>query len=111
MVPGLLKAGIDDINNLVKPHVKALIENQLKEMQSTKVIMILWVKWKKPVKSAITIDPKDEGNPMDVKGDIADNDTVKPLYSGRFFVAPAESRSNSHGKALHCEHFYSEQLS
>ena len=27
-------------------------------MQSTKVIMILWVKWKKPVKSAITIDPK-----------------------------------------------------
>ena len=58
MVPGLLKAGIDDINSLVKPHAKALIENKLKEMQSTKVIIILWVKWKKPVKSAITIDPK-----------------------------------------------------
>ena len=57
-MPGLLKAGIDDINSLVKPHVKVLTENQLKEMQSTKVIMILWVKWKKPVKSAITIDPK-----------------------------------------------------
>ena len=56
-------------------------------MQSTKVIMILWVKWKKPVKSAITIDPKDEGNPMDVKGDIADNDTVEPLYSGRLVIA------------------------
>lgn len=60
MVPGLLKAGIDDINSLVKPHAKALIENKLKEMQSTKVIIILWVKWKKPVKSAITIDPKTE---------------------------------------------------
>ena len=60
MLPGLLKAGIDDINSLVKPHAKALIENKLKEMQSTKVIIILWVKWKKPVKSAITTDPKTE---------------------------------------------------
>ena len=40
-MPGLLKGYIDGIDGQVKPHVKALIEDQLKEMQSTKVIMTL----------------------------------------------------------------------
>ena len=39
--------------------MKTLIEDQLKEIQSTKVIMTLWVRWKKPVKLAVTLDPED----------------------------------------------------
>ena len=29
------------------------------EMLSTKLIITLWVRWKKPVKLAITLDPED----------------------------------------------------
>ena len=34
------------------------MEYQLKEIQSVNVIMTLWVRWKKPVKLAITLDPE-----------------------------------------------------
>ena len=47
---GLPIADIDDSVDRAKPHVKALIADQLKEMQSTKVTMTLRVRWKKPVK-------------------------------------------------------------
>ena len=36
-----------------------LIKDQLKEIQTSKVIMTLWVRWKKPVKLAITLAPED----------------------------------------------------
>lgn len=55
----LSKADIDDYFDQVKLYVKALIESQLNEIQSTQVIKTLWVKWKKPVKSTITLDPED----------------------------------------------------
>ena len=53
MVPELSKSDADDFFDQVKPHVKALIESQLKERQSTKFIMTLWVRWKKPMKSLL----------------------------------------------------------
>ena len=42
------KTDIDGYFDQTKPHVKTLIENQLKEMGSTKIIMTLWVISKKP---------------------------------------------------------------
>ena len=65
MIPGTTKADIDSYFYRTKPHIKALIEDQLKEMQSTKVIMALWIRWKKPVKLAITLDPEDLEGPQD----------------------------------------------
>ena len=85
-MPGLLKADFDRINGRVKSHMNALIEEQLKEMQSTKVIVTLWVRWKKPVKSAITIDPEDVEDDRDVEGNTVDNYTVEPVYSGLFIT-------------------------
>ena len=42
-----------------KPHTKALIGVQLRETHSAKVIVTLWVRWKKPVKLATRLDPED----------------------------------------------------
>ena len=50
VVPGLLKADSDDYIDQVKLYVKVLIESQLKERQSTKIRMTLWVRRKKSVK-------------------------------------------------------------
>lgn len=68
MVLGLLKAGIDGIDGRVKLHVKLLIDDQLKKLQSTKEITTLWIRQKKPVRSVITLDRKDVENAKDVEG-------------------------------------------
>ena len=68
MVLGLLKAGIDGIDGRVKLHVKLLIDDQLKKLQSTKEITTLLVRQKKPGRSAITLDRKDVENAKDVEG-------------------------------------------
>ena len=47
VIPGAPKTDIDSYLDQVKPHIKTLIENQLKEMGSAKIIMTLWVIWKK----------------------------------------------------------------
>ena len=59
VIPGILKADIDSYVDQAKPQIKTLIEDQVKEMQSTKAIITLSVRWKKSVKSAITLDPED----------------------------------------------------
>ena len=51
---------------MVKLHVKLLIEDYLKEMQSTIVIMTLWVRWKNPVKLGIVLDSKDVEDAKDI---------------------------------------------
>ena len=48
VIPGRPKTDIDSYFDQTKPHMKTLIENQLKEMGSTKVNMTLWIIWKKP---------------------------------------------------------------
>ena len=57
VIPGTPKTDTDSYFGQTKLHIKALIEDQLKEMQSAKVIMTLWLRWKNPVKLAITLDP------------------------------------------------------
>ena len=53
---------LDDVDSYfdqAKPYIKTFIENQLKEMESAKIIMTLWVLWKKPIKRLIKLDPND----------------------------------------------------
>ena len=59
MGPGAPKTDIDNYFDQTKSHIKTLVEDQLKEMWSAKIIMILWVRWKNPVKLAITLDLED----------------------------------------------------
>ena len=41
------KAGIDSYSDQAEAHIETLIEKQLKEMGSAKMIMNLYVRWKK----------------------------------------------------------------
>ena len=59
MIPGRPKTDIDSYFDQTKPHIKTLIENQLKEMGSAKIIMTLWVLWRKPIKRLIKLGPDD----------------------------------------------------
>ena len=45
--PGLPKAYVDTYIEKITPYVRSLIEQQIKEMGSTKVQLCIWVKWKK----------------------------------------------------------------
>ena len=53
---------LDDVDSYfdqARSYIKTLIENQLKEMESAKIIMTLWVLWKKPIKRLIKLDTND----------------------------------------------------
>ena len=62
VIPGVPKTDIDCYFDQTKPHIKTLIKNQLKEMESAKIIMTSWVVWKKPIKLLIELDPEDAKN-------------------------------------------------
>ena len=59
VIPGAPKTNIDSYYDRTKPHIKTLIKNQLKEMGSAKIIMTLWVRWKKPIMPLIELVPED----------------------------------------------------
>ena len=59
MIPVKPKTNIDSYFDQTKPHIRTLIEKQLKEMGSAKIIMTLWVIWKKPIKLLVDLDPED----------------------------------------------------
>ena len=42
-------------------------------MGSAKIIMTLWVRWKKPVKLAVTLDLEGPENAQDIGGNTGDN--------------------------------------
>lgn len=76
MVPVLPKGDMDGYVDWAKPRIKTLIEEQLKSIQSTNVIMRLWVRWKKTAKLAITLVPediKDVFNIQDIENKTGDN--------------------------------------
>ena len=56
MIPGVLKTDIDSYFDQTKPHIKTLIKNQLKEMGPAKIIMTLWVRWKKRIMRVTELD-------------------------------------------------------
>ena len=74
MIPGLPKTGIDSYFDQTKLHIKTLIENQLKEMGSAKIIMTVWVIWKNPIKLLIKL-PEDTKNAQEL-----DDDTTDDIY-------------------------------
>ena len=47
VMPGTPKTDIDSYFDRSKAHIKTLIEKRLKEMMSAKIIMTLYVRWKK----------------------------------------------------------------
>lgn len=68
-----------------------LIKDLLKEMQSAKAILTLWVRWKKSVKLAITLVSKDVEDAQDIKSSTGDNyirvnmpfnSLIKELFEG-----------------------------
>ena len=75
VMAGKPKTDIDSYFEQAQPRIKMLIEEQLKEMESEKIIMTLWVRWKKPVKLAITLDPEDAEGAQDIRGKTSDNYT------------------------------------
>ena len=44
VILGVTKTDFDSYFDQTKPHIKTLIENQLNEMGSAKIIMTLWVR-------------------------------------------------------------------
>ena len=65
-VPDVPKTDIDSYFDQTKPHIKTLIENQLKGMGPAKIIMTLWVRWKKPIMPLIELDLEDAKNAQDL---------------------------------------------
>ena len=60
-----------------KPHTKTLIENQLKKVGPAKIIMTLWVIWKKPIMRLIELDSEDAKNAYDLDDDITGDNYIK----------------------------------
>ena len=81
VMPGLPKTDIHSYFDQTKPHIKALIKNQLKEMGSTKIILTLWVTWKKPIKPLIELDPEDLEDAQGKGGNTGDKGRSAPLMS------------------------------
>ena len=74
VIPGIPKTDIDSYFGKINPNIKTLIKNQLKEMGSAKIIMTLWVRWKKRIMPLIELGPQDAKNFQDLDdGTTGDN--------------------------------------
>ena len=73
VIPGTPRMDIDSYFDQTKPRIKTLIKNQLKEMGSKKIIMTVWVRWKKPIMLLIELDPEKAKNDQDLDGITGDN--------------------------------------
>ena len=69
------KTDIDIYFDQTKLNIKTLIKSKLKEMGSAKVIMTLWVRWKKPVMPLIELDPDNGQDGLDIDNNTGDNYT------------------------------------
>ena len=66
VIPGIPKTDIDSYFGKINPNIKTLIKNQLKEMGSAKIIMTLWVRWKKRIMPLIELGPENVKNAQDL---------------------------------------------
>ena len=73
VIPGTPKTDIDSYFDQTKPLLKTLIKNQLNEMESAKIIMTLWLVWKKPIEPLNELDPEDVKNAQELNDDTSDN--------------------------------------
>ena len=67
------KTDIDSYFDQTKPHIKMLIKNQLKEIGSAKIIMTIWVRWKKPIMPLLELGTEDAENAQEINGNTSDN--------------------------------------
>ena len=81
VIPGAPKTGIDSYFDQTKPHIKTLIKNQLKEMGSAKVIMTLWVRWKKLIGPLFELYPEDLEDAQDIEDNVVDKGRSAPLVN------------------------------
>ena len=73
-MPGKPKKDIDSYFDQAETHIGTLIENHLKEMGSAKIIMTLWVIWKKlKEQPLIELDPEDAKNAQDLDDGTGNN--------------------------------------
>ena len=77
VIAGRPKTDIDSYFDQTKPYIKTLIENQVKKMGSSKIIMTLWVIWKKRTEPLIELGPEDAKNAQD----LVDNTTGDIYYT------------------------------
>ena len=64
----LIKNNIGCHFDQVKRHIK-----EIEELQSGKLIITLWIRWKKPVKLVITLDSEDVECAQDIENTTANN--------------------------------------
>ena len=83
VIPGAIKTDTDSYFDSTKPYIKTLIKNQLKEIGCAKIIMTLWVRWEKPIKPLIELDPEDLENAQDTGGNADDKGRLAPPASIR----------------------------
>ena len=77
MVPGTPKTDIDSYFDQTRPDIRTLIKNQLKELGSAKMIMNLWVIWKKPIMPLIELDPEDAKKAQELDDGITDDNYIR----------------------------------
>ena len=71
------EADIDSYFDRAKPRIGTLIEKKIKEMGSAKIIMTLWVIWKKPIMSLFELDPEDAKNALDLDDGITSDNYIR----------------------------------
>ena len=67
------KTDIDSYFHQTNQHIKELIEKQLQEVESAKVIITLWVRLKNPVELLIRLGSEDAENAQGVGENTGDN--------------------------------------
>ena len=77
VIPGTPKTNVDSYFDQTKRHIKTLIKNQLEELGSAKIIMTLWVRWKKPIMALIELDPEDAKNTQDLDNGITGDNYIR----------------------------------
>ena len=77
VMPGKPKTDTDSHFDQAKPHIGTLIEKQIKEMGSAKIIMSLWKIWKKPIMPLIELDPDDAKNAQDLDDVITGDNYIR----------------------------------
>ena len=76
-IPGVPKTDTDSYFDQTKEHIKTLIKNQLKEIESAKIIITLWVIWKKTIMPLIELGPKDAKNAQDLDDGTAGDNYIR----------------------------------
>ena len=67
--PELPKLDVDTYIQKITPHMKTLMKQQIKEMESAKVQLCMSIKWKKTEELVIQLDPEEFEQAEDIPGE------------------------------------------